>query len=63
MFVLAGAGSLIGTAFRNPGWVNGLTAATGVIGACALAFAVRALLVARQFSPTLRRHRTQAEFG
>jgi len=63
MFVLAGVGSLLRTAFRDPSWVNGLTAATGVIGACALAFAVRALLVARQFSPTLRRHRTQSEFG
>jgi uncharacterized membrane protein YdjX (TVP38/TMEM64 family) len=63
MFVLAGVGSLLGTAFREPGWVNGLTAAAGVLGACVLAFAVRALLAARQFSPTLRRHRAQAEFG
>ena len=52
MFVLAGVGSLLRTAFRDPSWVNGLTAAAGVVGACALAFAVRALLVARQFSPT-----------
>ena len=63
MFVLAGVGSLFGAAFRDPSWVNGLTAGTGAIGACALAFAVRALLVARQFSPALRRHRTQTEFG
>jgi len=63
MFVLAGVGSLLGTAFRDPSWVHGLTAATGVIGACALAFAVRALLVARQFSPIQSRHRSQTEFG
>ena len=63
MFVLAGVGSLFGTAFRDPSWATGLAAALGVIGACALAFAVRALLVTRQFSPTVRRHRTQAEFG
>ncbi len=63
MLVLAFVGSLLGTAFREPSWVHGLTAAAGVLGACALAFAVRALLVARQFSPTLRRHRAQAEFG
>jgi uncharacterized membrane protein YdjX (TVP38/TMEM64 family) len=63
MFVLAGVGSLIGTAFRDPSWINGLMAAAGVIGACALAFAMRALLVATQFSPTMRRHRAQAEFG
>jgi phosphatidylserine/phosphatidylglycerophosphate/cardiolipin synthase-like enzyme/uncharacterized membrane protein YdjX (TVP38/TMEM64 family) len=63
MFVLAGVGSLLGTALREPSWTNGLTAAAGVLGAGALAFVVRALLVARQFSPTLRRHRAQAEFG
>jgi phosphatidylserine/phosphatidylglycerophosphate/cardiolipin synthase-like enzyme/uncharacterized membrane protein YdjX (TVP38/TMEM64 family) len=63
MFVLAGVGSLLGTAFREPSWANGLAAVGGVIGACALAFAIRALLVARQFSPTMRRHRAQAEFG
>jgi uncharacterized membrane protein YdjX (TVP38/TMEM64 family) len=63
MFVLAGVGGLLATAFREPSWVRGLAATAGVLGACALAFAVRALLVARQFSPTLRRHRAQAEFG
>jgi uncharacterized membrane protein YdjX (TVP38/TMEM64 family) len=63
MFVLAGVGSLFGSAFHDPSWTNGLIAVAGAIGACALAFAVRALLVARQFSPTLRRHGTQAEFG
>ncbi len=63
MFALAGVGGLLGTAFREPSWFHGLTAAAGVLGACALAFVVRALLVARQFSPTLRRHRAQAEFG
>ena len=63
MFVLAGVGGLFRTAFLDPSWVNGLVAAIGVVGACVLALAVRALLVARQFSPTLRRHRTQTEFG
>jgi uncharacterized membrane protein YdjX (TVP38/TMEM64 family) len=63
MFVLAGVGSVFGTAFRDPSWTNGLIAVAAAIGACALAFAVRALLVARQFSPTLRRHGTQTEFG
>jgi hypothetical protein len=63
MFVLAGVGSLLGAAVREPSWYHGLTAAAGVLGACALAFAVRALLVARQFSPALRRHGGQAEFG
>jgi phospholipase D1/2 len=63
MFVLAGVGSVLGAAFREPSWPHGLTAAAAVLGACALAFAVRALLVARQFSPTWRRHRAQAEFG
>ena len=63
MFVLAGVGSLFARRIPRSELVNGLAAATGVIGACALAFAVRTLLVARQFSPTLRRHRTQTEFG
>jgi phosphatidylserine/phosphatidylglycerophosphate/cardiolipin synthase-like enzyme/uncharacterized membrane protein YdjX (TVP38/TMEM64 family) len=63
MFVLAGVGSLLDTALREPDWVHGLTAAAGVLGACGLAFAVRALLVARQFSPAVRRHGAGAEFG
>lgn len=63
MFVLAALGSVLGTAFREPSWTHGLTAAAAVLGAGTLAFAVRALLVARQFSPTWRRHRAQAEFG
>ena len=63
MLVLACVGRLLGTAIREPSWVHGLTAAAGVLGACALAFAVRALLAARQLSPALRRHRAQAEFG
>jgi uncharacterized membrane protein YdjX (TVP38/TMEM64 family) len=63
VFVLAGVGSLLGTAFRDPSWINGLIAAGAVLGAGALAFAVRSLLFARQFSPTMRQHRAQAEFG
>jgi uncharacterized membrane protein YdjX (TVP38/TMEM64 family) len=63
MFALAWVGSLLGAAVLEPGWLNSLTAAAGVLGACVLAFALRTLLVARQFSPTMRRHREQAEFG
>jgi hypothetical protein len=63
MIVLAGVGGLLGTAFVHPSWFNGLMAAAAVLAACLLALGLRALLVARQFSPTMRRHREQAEFG
>ena len=63
VLVLAIVGSLLRSAIANPGWVNGLTAMAAVAGVCVLAFGVRSLLVARQFSPSVRRHRTRAEFG
>jgi uncharacterized membrane protein YdjX (TVP38/TMEM64 family) len=63
MFVLAGLGTVLATAFADPGWTHGLMAAAAVLGALALTFAVRALVVARQFSAGRRRHRVQAEFG
>jgi uncharacterized membrane protein YdjX (TVP38/TMEM64 family) len=63
MLLLAGVGGLLRAALLHPGWFNGLTAAAGVLAAGALAFGLRSLLVVRQFSPTLRRHREQAEFG
>jgi uncharacterized membrane protein YdjX (TVP38/TMEM64 family) len=63
MFVLAWVGSLVGAAILDPGWLNALAAAGGVLAVSVLAFGVRALLVARQFSPTMRSHRRQAEFG
>jgi phosphatidylserine/phosphatidylglycerophosphate/cardiolipin synthase-like enzyme/uncharacterized membrane protein YdjX (TVP38/TMEM64 family) len=63
MLVLAGVGGLFRNAFLHPSWSSGLAAAAGVLAASALAVGVRALLVARQFSPTLRRHRQRAEFG
>jgi phospholipase D1/2 len=65
VIVLSGVGGLIRAALLDPGqwWVNAFAAAAGVLGACVLAFGVRSLLLMRQFSPTVRRHREQAEFG
>jgi phospholipase D1/2 len=42
---------------------NALIAAAGVLGACALAFAVRSLLLMRQVSSSMRRHLERSEFG
>ena len=61
--VLAVIGSLLRAAIDRPGWSNLLIGAAAVLGACGLAFVVRSLLVARQFSPSVRRHRTGAQFG
>lgn len=61
--VLSGVGGLVRTAILEPGWTHGLVAVAGVLGACGLAFAVRALLLLRQFSPSVARQRERAEFG
>ena len=63
MFILAWVGSRLGAAVATPDWWTVLAAVGAVIGVSVLAFGVRALLVLRQFSPTLRRHREGAEFG
>jgi phospholipase D1/2 len=44
-------------------WSSGLIAAISVLVACALAFGVRSLLLMRQVSSSMRRHRKRAEFG
>jgi uncharacterized membrane protein YdjX (TVP38/TMEM64 family) len=63
VLLLAIVGSLLRAAIAHPGWINALTAVAAVAGVGVLAFGVRSLLVARQFSPSVRRHRTRAEFG
>jgi phospholipase D1/2 len=44
-------------------WSSGRIAAVGVLGACLVAFVVRSLLLMRQVSSSMRRHRERAEFG
>lgn len=63
IIVLSAVGSLIRSALVSPAWSHAFFAAAGLLGVCVLAFAVRSLLLMRQFSPSERRHRERAEFG
>ncbi|HET9368912.1 MAG TPA: VTT domain-containing protein [Vicinamibacterales bacterium] len=61
--VLAGFGALLGRTIGQPSIANGLVTIGAGLALIALAFAVRTLLLIRQFAPTLSRHRERAEFG
>jgi uncharacterized membrane protein YdjX (TVP38/TMEM64 family) len=63
VIVLSGIGSLIRAALLSAAWSYAFVAVIGVLAACVLAFAVRSLLLMRQFSPSERRHRERAQFG
>jgi uncharacterized membrane protein YdjX (TVP38/TMEM64 family) len=61
--VLAGFGALLGRTIAHPTVANGLVTIAAGLVLIALAFALRTLLLIRQFAPSMSRHRERAEFG
>jgi uncharacterized membrane protein YdjX (TVP38/TMEM64 family) len=63
MVALAGFGALLGRTIAEPSIANGLVTIAAGLTLIALTFALRTLLLIRQFAPSLSRHRERAEFG
>ena len=60
---LTGLGALLGHTLRHPTLSNALVTAGVTVGLVAVAAVLRALLLLRQFAPSLSGHRERAEFG
>jgi len=60
---LNGLGALLGSTLLAPTPQNAAMTVLAALGVLACALALRALLLIRQFAPTMSRHRARAEFG
>jgi len=60
---LSTVGALARESILQPSWAAGLTAAGAVLLVAGVAAALRTVLLLRQFSPAVSRHRDRAEFG
>jgi phospholipase D1/2 len=60
---LSTVGALARESILQPSWAAGLTAAGAILLVAGVAAALRTVLLLRQFSPAVSRHRDRAEFG
>ena len=60
---LSGIGALVRLAILAPSWWRWLQVGGAVMAVAGLAAALRTVLLLRQFSPAVSRHRQRAEFG
>jgi uncharacterized membrane protein YdjX (TVP38/TMEM64 family) len=63
MAALVGLGALLRRTLLDPSAWNGLITIAAALVIILAAAALRAFLLARQFAPSVLRHRTRAEFG
>ncbi|HVQ15043.1 MAG TPA: VTT domain-containing protein, partial [Vicinamibacterales bacterium] len=62
-FAVAGLGALLHRTLQDPSLLSALTVIVGAVLLLAAAAAIRTVLLMRRFAPSVRSHRTRAEFG